>query len=110
MNARDLFGPQAGFAKTWVQPQSSNSAPQFAPKSRSPTGMGHESKRIGMTEQQDRLAFEREEIAARVAKFKATQEKFKREREEYYETTLEKMLATDQIAGRTRPPANSRAL
>ena len=32
-----------------------------------------------MTEQEDRLARERKEIAARVARFKATQEKFKRE-------------------------------
>ncbi len=42
-----------------------------------------------MTEQQERLAKEREEIAKRVANFKATQEKFKREREEYFVTTLE---------------------
>lgn len=41
-----------------------------------------------MTEQEDRLARAREEIAARVASFKATQEKFEREREEYYATTL----------------------
>jgi chorismate mutase len=44
---------------------------------------------MGMTEQQDRLAREREEIAARVANFKATQEKFERAREEYFVTTLE---------------------
>lgn len=42
-----------------------------------------------MTEKKDRLAREREEIAARVARFKATQEKFKRERDEYFTTTLE---------------------
>lgn len=41
-----------------------------------------------MSERYDRLAREREEIAARVADFKATQEKFKREREEYFTTTL----------------------
>jgi chorismate mutase len=41
-----------------------------------------------MTEQNDRLARAREEIAARVASFKATQEKFEREREEYFVTTL----------------------
>jgi hypothetical protein len=46
-------------------------------------------KGMGMTEQEDRLARERKEIAARIASFKATQEKFKREREEYYVTTLE---------------------
>ena len=41
-----------------------------------------------MNEQEDRLAQAREEIAARVASFKATQQKFEREREEYYATTL----------------------
>ena len=46
-------------------------------------------KGMGMTEQDDRLARERNEIAARVASFKATQQKFQREREEYYVTTLE---------------------
>jgi chorismate mutase len=50
---------------------------------------GQESKGMGMTELQDRLAKEREEIATRVASFKATQEKFEREREEYFVTTLE---------------------
>jgi hypothetical protein len=44
---------------------------------------------MGMTEENDRRAREREEIAARVASFKATQEKFKREREQYFFTTLE---------------------
>jgi hypothetical protein len=44
---------------------------------------------MGMTELQDRLAREREEITARVANFKATQEKFEREREEYFVATLE---------------------
>jgi hypothetical protein len=44
---------------------------------------------MGMTEQQDRIAREREEIAARVASFKATQQKFERERDEYFVTTLE---------------------
>jgi hypothetical protein len=59
-------------------------------------GIRQESKRIGMTEQQDsaalepeEAALEREEIATRVANFKATQEKFQREREEYFVTTLE---------------------
>ena len=41
-----------------------------------------------MTEQQERLAREREEIVSRVKNFKATQEKFEREREEYYVATL----------------------
>ena len=44
---------------------------------------------MGMTTLQERIAQEREEIARRVAKFKATQEKFEREREEYFVTTLE---------------------
>ena len=47
-------------------------------------------KGTGMTEQQNVLAAEREEIATRVASFKATQEKFQREREEYFVATLQK--------------------
>jgi chorismate mutase len=44
---------------------------------------------MGMTEQQlERLARERAEIAARVASFKAMQQKFERERDEYFVTTL----------------------
>ncbi len=42
-----------------------------------------------MTELQDTAAREREEIANRVASFKATQEKFERERDEYFVTTLQ---------------------
>ena len=45
--------------------------------------------RMGMDERHDRLARERQEIAARVARFKATQDRFKREREEYCTTTLD---------------------
>jgi hypothetical protein len=41
-----------------------------------------------MTEKDDRRAREREEIAVRVANFKATQQRFEREREEYFFTTL----------------------
>ncbi len=41
-----------------------------------------------MTDVQERLEKERDEIAARVARFKAMQEKFAREREEYFVTTL----------------------
>ena len=41
-----------------------------------------------MTEQEEWLARERAEIAARVASFKETQQKFEREREEYYAATL----------------------
>jgi chorismate mutase len=44
---------------------------------------------MGMSEQPYNAASEREEIAARVAHFKATQEKFEREREEYFFMTLE---------------------
>lgn len=43
-----------------------------------------------MSEQEDRMAREREEIAARVANFRATQQKFEREREAYYIATLSK--------------------
>jgi len=54
-----------------------------------------------MTEQEDRVTREREEITARVARFKATQEKFEREREEFFVTTLEKAKRTSRTS---RPP------
>lgn len=42
-----------------------------------------------MTEDEQCKIREREEIAARIAAFRATQEKFQREREEYCVSTLE---------------------
>ena len=64
-----------------------------------------------MTESQDRLAREREEIATRVASFKATQEKFQREREEYYATTLENARQSEHSRHTLeRPPVWARAL
>ncbi|WP_194469253.1 hypothetical protein [Bradyrhizobium sp. CCBAU 51753] len=41
-----------------------------------------------MTDQKDRVSREREEIAARVASFRATQQKFERDRQEYFANTL----------------------
>jgi chorismate mutase len=58
-----------------------------------------------MTERQDKLAQEREEIAIRVANFKATQEKFQREREEYFVATMK-----NARHGIERPRFWSRAL
>jgi len=53
------------------------------------TGANQYQKQDGaMTEREERLARERAEIAARVARFKETQQKLQREREEYYATTL----------------------
>lgn len=49
-----------------------------------------------MTEDEQRKIREREEIAARVAAFRATQEKFKREREEYFVSTLENARKTER--------------
>ena len=57
-----------------------------------------------MTEQQERLARERAEIAARVANFKAMQEKFEREREEYYVATLSS--AWDKFPSTAVPDVN----
>jgi hypothetical protein len=51
-----------------------------------------------MTEKEERLARDRAEIAARVASFRETQQKFEREREEYYETTL-----ANAVNGTNRP-------
>ncbi|WP_407146391.1 hypothetical protein [Bradyrhizobium sp. ORS 86] len=41
-----------------------------------------------MTDKEDAIARERDEIAARVASFRATQQKFERDRQEYYANTL----------------------
>ncbi|QPF81583.1 hypothetical protein IC762_17270 [Bradyrhizobium genosp. L] len=41
-----------------------------------------------MTENEDRVAREREEIVARVASFRATQRKFERDRQEFYASKL----------------------
>jgi hypothetical protein len=54
------------------------------------TGDANQQEKWTMTEQEERLARERADIAARVASFKETQQKFEREREEYYATTLGK--------------------
>jgi hypothetical protein len=51
--------------------------------------VGTKEKATIMTEQEKRRAAEREEIAARVASFRATQEKFERERDEYFTATLQ---------------------
>jgi hypothetical protein len=51
-------------------------------------------------EKNQRLDREREEIAARVVDFKAVQEKFKREREEYCTTLLENARSPRQFAPR----------
>jgi hypothetical protein len=88
--ARGLY-PRHRFANR--RSQSRNAASQFTPQSQPPmtggTTQKHDlQKGWAMDEQEDRLARAREEIAARVASFKATQEKFEREREEYYATTL----------------------
>jgi hypothetical protein len=57
---------------------------------------------MGFTEQQqERLAKERAEIAARVASFKATQQKFERERDEYFVTTLRDACATGPLTSWT---------
>jgi chorismate mutase len=62
------------------------------------SGRAKDSAEMGMTEQQtERLAEERAEIAARVASFKATQEKFERERDEYFVTTLRNACATGPL-------------
>jgi hypothetical protein len=49
-----------------------------------------------MTKQEECLAQEREEIATRIANFRRTQEKFQREREEYFLTTMENARRTEE--------------
>jgi hypothetical protein len=50
-----------------------------------------------MTDLQERILREREEIAARVASFRATQEKFQREREEFVSNTWQNIRKRDPI-------------
>jgi chorismate mutase len=49
-----------------------------------------------MTKKEECVAQEREEIATRIAKFKATQQKFEREREEYFLTTMQNARNTER--------------
>ena len=49
-----------------------------------------------MTKQEERLAQERQEIATRIANFRKTQEKFEREREEYFLTTMHNARTTER--------------
>jgi len=56
-----------------------------------------------MTEHRDSAASEREEIAARVARFKAMQQKFERERERYFVTTLENARKSQSTRQNTIP-------
>jgi len=51
-----------------------------------------------MTDKEERLARDRAEIAARIARFRETQQKFERARVEYCETTL-----SNAINGAGRP-------
>jgi hypothetical protein len=52
---------------------------------------------IGMIDLEERILREREEIAARVASFRATQEKFRREREEFVSHTWQNIRKRDPI-------------
>lgn len=48
-------------------------------------------------ERQERLAKEREDIAARIAKFKATQDRFMRERQEYAAAAWRRASPKDSV-------------
>jgi hypothetical protein len=95
-NARNFFSASdANFHQQLCTPQSCTALSKIAPQSRMRMATGFDSnesareKGIGMSEKEERLAEERKEIAARVASFRATQEKFEREREEFFVTTLQ---------------------
>ena len=61
-------------------------------------------KGMGMTEREERLAREREETKKRIAAFKATQQKFERERAQYFVTTLQNARLQNPRRGLQRPP------
>src|SRR5678815_5059673 len=50
-------------------------------------GIGPIRRGWAMTDREDSAAREREEIVARVASFRATQQRFERDRQEYYDNT-----------------------
>jgi hypothetical protein len=50
--------------------------------------------RDSMNDSKKHLAQEREEIATRIANFRATQERFEREREEFFATAWQRIRAT----------------
>ena len=54
---------------------------------RDKTPLSRRHQRTFMTEREERLARERQEISARVARFRITQEKFQRERQEFFDRT-----------------------
>ena len=61
-----------------------------------------------MTEAQDNAALERKEIATRVANFKATQQRFERERDEFFVKTLGNARLSENPRHATgRPPFRS---
>jgi hypothetical protein len=62
---------------------------------RNESGEGLQQKGTAMTDNEnDRRTQEREEIAARLANFRATQERFERERAEYFAATMENVRKT----------------
>jgi hypothetical protein len=75
------------------RPQSRSFLSAIVPQSGIRLAAGHESrdshtqKGWGMTELERHLAQEREEIAARIASFRETQQRFEREREEFFVNT-----------------------
>ena len=75
--------------------KSCNLASAFMPHSRAPMMAEHESNKTRMGDDREgtKTARDRAEIAARVASFRETQQKFEREREEYYVTTLANALS-----------------
>jgi hypothetical protein len=58
---------------------------------------------------EERISAARADIERRVAKFRETQAKFQRERDDYYETTIEKVHATDWNEFVTPPNERHRA-
>jgi hypothetical protein len=86
------------FFSSVCKTQSCDADSQFTPQSPTEMARGRESKRKGraMTKQEERRAQEREEIVARIAKFRATQAKFERERDEYFRTTMQNARKTER--------------
>src|SRR5262249_30869567 len=85
------------FSSARRAPQSRSPLSAIAPQSRTRMNAGRENDSLGqaegmgMTELELRLAQEREEIAARIASFRETQQRFEREREEFFVSTWQRV-------------------
>jgi len=79
------------------RPQSRDPNFALAPESVRRVAVTRMQKAASMTDVQDCPNSEREEIAARIETFKATQRKFQQERDEFFATTLQAARQSQKV-------------